>query len=601
MKFVIGILLFILVISCQAGDIPQNQTTEIPAGKPDAIEQLFDDYFRTIIALNPETGSYLGLNPNGDYPFDQGTLTDTSEEAYQQELEIVQRYRKWLDTYKNLTPQQAIEAGIFQLYLDNIIAKYPFHRNDYVINCNFGIHINLQTRMTEQHKINSKQDALDYISRLNQFQMAFDNLFTDLEYQKKNGIIPPQVIIEKTRDELNDMITKDHQNNIFYTDFTTKLEQLDLPVDEKNDLMLQAELAVENVVLPNYHKFATEVEEAQKSADNKPGLWKIPDGNALYRHYLKTHTTTDLTPEEIHQLGLQEVERIQQEMLQRFAELGFKEGATFGEIEGEYWHNLQGSKHTFSPGEKGKQQALEHYLKILEETREKLPDYFSRLPQTKVTVRRVPSYKEKFTGQYYHRAPLGSSEPAAFYTNLSWTPKKSGMSTLLFHETIPGHHLQIAYAMEFCNAPIYRNLTFFTAYIEGWALYAEKLAFENGWHKDIYSELGYLNSELHRAVRLVVDTGIHYKKWSRTETYNYMVDNMGWGSYGEIDRYTLWPGQACAYKIGELKILELREKAKKKLDDKFDLKEFHEIMLQNGAIPLDLLEKVVDEWLHDKR
>jgi uncharacterized protein (DUF885 family) len=213
-----GILLFILIISCQAGDIPQNQTTEIPAGKPDTIEQLFDDYFRTIIALNPETGSYLGLTPNGDYPFDQSKLTDTSEEAYQREMEIVQRYRKWLGTYGNLTPQQEIEAEVFRYYLDNIIAKDPFHRNDYVINSIFGMHIDLQTRMTEQHKINSKQDALDYISRLDQFQMRFDNLFSDLEDQKKNGIIPPRAIIEKTQDVLNDIITEDPRENIFYTD-----------------------------------------------------------------------------------------------------------------------------------------------------------------------------------------------------------------------------------------------------------------------------------------------------------------------------------------------------------------------------------------------
>jgi uncharacterized protein (DUF885 family) len=501
MKIVMGILLFILIISCQAGDIPQNRTTEIPTGNPDTIEQLFDDYFRTIIALNPETGSYLGLTPDGEYPFDQSKLTDTSEEAYQRELEIVQRYRKWLDTYGNLTPQQEIEAEVFRYYLDNIIAKDPYYRNDYVINSIFGMHIDLQTRMTENHKINSKQDALDYISRLDQFQMRFDNLFSDLEYQKKNGIVPPRAIIEKTQDVLNDMITEDPRKNIFYTDFNAKLEQLRLPTEEKDKLLQQAELAVENVVLPNYHKFAAEVLEINKSANNKPGLWKIPDGDDLYGYYLKNHTTTELTPEKIHRLGLQEVERIQQEMLQRFAELGFTEGTTFGEIEGEYWHSLQGSKHTFSPGERGKQQALEHYLQILEETREKLPDYFSRLPQTQVTVRRVPPHKEKFTGQYYHRAPLDGSETAAFCTNLSWTPKKPGMSTLLFHETIPGHHLQIAYASEYCNAPIYRTLTFFTAYIEGWALYAEKLAFENGWHKDIYSELGYLNSELHRAVQ----------------------------------------------------------------------------------------------------
>jgi len=320
----------------------------------------------------------------------------------------------------------------------------------------------------------------------------------------------------------------------------------------------------------------------------------------LYQHYLNVHTTTNLTAEEIHQIGIDEVSRIQKEMLKRFNQLGFSEGNTFGEIEGEYYNSLQGKQFTFSYGESGKIQALNHYLEILAEAKQKLPDYFSKLPQTEVTVRRVPHYKEKFTGAHYRRAPIDGSEPAAFYANLSWTPKKPGMATLLYHETIPGHHFQIAYATEYCDLPIYRTLTFFTAYIEGWALYAERLAFESGWHKDVYSELGYLNSELHRAVRLVVDTGIHYKKWSRSKAYNYMVDNMGWGSYGEIDRYTLWAGQACAYKIGEMKILELRQKSKDLLGNDFDLKEFHNVILQNGAIPLALLEQIVDNWLESK-
>jgi len=598
MKKIFIILFIALLLSCQANDSDPTDSTEIAQDRPDSIEQLFDDYYREAIAGNPETGSYLGLDPNGEFPFDQSQLSDRSEEHYYQELEIVNRYRSWLDTYSNLTPKQKIEAEVFRTYLDNIINKDPFHRSDYVINCNFGLHINLQTRMTEHHKIHNKQDALDYISRLNQFQTAFDNLFIDLEYQTENDIIPPKEIFHRTEDILNDMITDDPLDNIFYTDFAEKLKELNL--DDEEDLLKQVEAAVQNVVLPNFQRFADEVSKLRKSADNKPGLWKIPNGDELYQHYLKVHTTTDLTPEKVHQLGLQEVARIQEEALRKFTELGFIEGETFGEIEGDYWNSLQGNRHTFSYGETGKNQALKHYLQILEETKPELSDYFVKLPQTPVTVKRVQPHKEKFTGAHYQRAPFDGSKPAAFFVNLGWTPKKTGMATLLYHETVPGHHLQIAYATEYCDSPIYRTLTFFTAYIEGWALYAERLAFESGWHKDIYSEIGYLNSEIHRAVRLVVDTGIHYKKWSREKAYNYMVDNMGWGSYGEIDRYTLWAGQACAYKIGELKILELRQRAKDQLGTDFDIKEFHDVVLHNGAVPLDLLEQIVDEWLLSK-
>ncbi|RLC52737.1 MAG: DUF885 domain-containing protein [Candidatus Cloacimonadota bacterium] len=593
-KLLVVIFLFSL-LSCQGNEISISEVNQ--PGKPESIEQLFDDYFKIAIALNPETGSYLGLDSEGEYPFNQSKLTDRSETAYKKEIKIIKQYRSWLDNFNDLTQQQEIEAAIFCLYLDNIIKKVPFHRSDYVINCNFGLHINLQTIMTEYHKIYCKQDALDYISRLNDFQMIFDNLLIDMEYQKKEGIIPPREIIDRTIDELDDMISEDLTENIFYSDFVKKIEILNLSESERNALLKQAESAVKESVLPNLQNFADKISNIKKRADDIPGLWKIPGGNKLYQHYLNVHTTTDMTPEEIHQLGLKEVERIQQEILQRFAELGFTDGKTYGKIKGEYWNSLQGSKYTFSYGETGKNQALNYYLQILEETKPKLKNYFSKLPQTEVTVKRVPAHKEQFTGAHYKRAPIDGSEPAAFYANLGWTPKKPGMATLLYHETIPGHHLQIAYAMEFCNVPIYRNFTHFTAFIEGWALYAERLAFENGWHKDIYSEIGYLESELYRAVRLVVDTGIHYKKWTRTKAYNYMVSNLGWGSYGDIDRYTLWPGQACAYKIGELKILELRRKAKEKLGNDFDIKEFHEIVLKNGAIPLDLLEKVVNTWL----
>jgi uncharacterized protein (DUF885 family) len=598
MKVLICFALCIFFVSCQANEISVSEDNQLI--KPESIEQLFNEYFKIAIALNPETGSNLGLDPNGEYPFDQAKLSDRSETAYQKELIIVKKYRSWLDEFKNLTPEQEIETSVFRLYLDNIISKDPFHNDDYAINCNFGLHINLQTIMTEYHKINSKQDALDYISRLNEFQKAYDDMFINLEYQKKNNIIPPIEIIERTQDELNDMITEDPTDNIFYSDFLSKLTLLSIPESEKRELLNQLEFAIKKVILPNILKFANKISKIKGNSDDIPGLWKIPNGDKLYELYLKKHTTTNLSPEEVHQLGLKEVDRIQQEILQRLTELGFTKGNTFGEIEREYWNSLQGIEHIFPYGETGKNQALNHYLKILDETKPKLADYFSKLPQSEVTVKRVPAHKEKFTGAHYQRAPFDGSRPAAFLANLGWTPMKPDMATLLYHETIPGHHLQIAYAMEYCDSPIYRNFTHFTAFIEGWALYAERLAFENGWHKDIYSETGYLDSELYRAVRLVVDTGLHYKKWSRTKAYNYMMDNLGWGSYGEIDRYTLWAGQACAYKIGELKILELRQKVKDKLGNDFDIKEFHEIVLQNGAIPLDLLEQVVNKWLAEK-
>lgn len=592
MKSKIIIIFFLILLSCQAEVITEK--------KPQSVTELFDNYFKEIIIINPQAGTQLRLQPKGTYPYNASDLTDNSEEQFYRELDIIKKYRLWCNDYDQLSKDEEIELEIFKTYLDEKLELERFHQNYYAINSIFGLHISLQTFMTEHHQINSKQDAFHYISRLYQFDMKFSNLFDDLEYQTKHKIIPPTAIIDHTLDVLSDMIQNDFAENIFYQDFKTKIEALNLNKNENKMLLSQAQGAVKKAVIPNYQIFYSEVEKIRKTADFKAGVWKLPHGDEFYQYCLKRHTTTDLTTEEIHQIGLLEVVRIQQEMLTRFAELGFTEGETFGEIESKWWSSLKGSKHSFTSGEKGKDQAIKYYLKILKNTKKRLPEYFARIPATEVTVKRVPAHKEKFTGAHYQRAPGDNSESAAFYTNLNWIPKKSGMATLLFHETVPGHHLQIAYATEFCNSPMYRNFTFFTGFIEGWALYSEKLAFEEGWHQDIHSELGYLGSELHRAVRLVVDTGIHARKWSRSKAYNYMKDNLGWGSYGEINRYIVWPGQACAYKIGELKILELREKAKQELGTEFNLEEFHETVLEHGAVPLSRLENNVVDWIEEK-
>ncbi|MCF7793786.1 MAG: DUF885 domain-containing protein [Candidatus Cloacimonetes bacterium] len=593
MRLTLIFIFLTIMLSCRAEITPED--------KPETVDQLFENYFKEIIKSYPETATRLRLDAKGKYRFDASALSDNSEKRYYQDFKIIKKYRSWADDFSDLPKQDAIELKVFKAYLDEKIELEKYHMNLYVINSMFGMHVDLQTFMTEHHQINSRHDALNFISRLQQFEMKFKNMFIDLEYQKKHKIIPPVAIIDHTLNVLEDMTNNDPKENIFYQDFQSKIEKLELTKDDELKLLSQVEEIVKTIVIPNYLKFTFEIENIRKTADYKTGVWKLPKGDDYYQYCLKKHTTTNLTAEEIHQLGLQEVSRIQTEMRKRFTELGFTEGETFGEIEGKWWNSLKGNKYSFSSGEKGKQQALNHYLKILDETKEKLPDYFARIPATEVTVKRVPTHKEKFTGAHYQRAPSDNSGIAAFYANLNWIPKKSGMATLLYHETIPGHHLQIAYATEFCHSPMYRNFTFFTGFIEGWALYAEKLTFEEGWHKDIHSELGYLASELHRAVRLVVDTGIHVRKWSRSEAYKYMQDNLGWASYGEINRYTVWPGQACAYKIGELKILELRQKTRDQLGNDFNLKEFHEVVLSNGSIPLSVLEEVVDDWLESKK
>ncbi len=593
MKKLIIILFFFMAFYCQAN--------EISIEKPETFHQLLDNYFRTVIEINPGNASHLGLDPEGNYHYNKSKLTDNSEAAYQYELKLIKDYLKLSKEFSDLSPEDELECAVFQHYLQSVIDTDIFRYNYYVLNYFFGFHYKLIALFTENHSINTKQDAEDYLTRMEQLTAYFDNLFLELEEREKQGIIPPISILDRMKNITDDLSGKLPEEIIYYTHFVDRINEMEeLDETTKNIYEDRALNAVNERVIPNYKKISEHIEHLKNKAGYTSGVWKLPDGDNFYKFCLQQHTTTNLSAEEIHQIGLKEVERIQTEMLQRFDELGFTEGENFGEIEGQYWHSLQGSEFNYVQNEFGRKQALDDYLQIIEETKKRLPDVFEKIPSIPVTVCAVPAYKEQFAGQYYDMAPIDRSRPAIFYTNLSWLPKKPGMQTLLHHETIPGHHLQIAYAQELANIPMYRNFTFFTAYIEGWALYAEKLAYELGWYKDIYSELGYLNSELFRAARLVVDTGIHYKKWSREQAADYMEKNLGWASFGEIDRYTVWPGQACAYKIGELKILELREKAKHTLGDQFDLKEFHDVILRNGAIPLNLLENVVDEWLEGK-
>ena len=591
MKFVMSIIVCLLIISCHAEEMSVNTQ--------ETFDKLLDSYFRTVIAHNPGTASHLGLDPSGEYPYDKSKLSDNSEAAYQRELVIVKEHIKQLENFTNLSPAEELELSVFSSYLQNIIATDDFRYNYYLLNYMYGFHYELISLFTENHSINNQKDAQDYLSRLEQLDTYFSNLFLEFKKREELEIVPPKVILNNLQNIVDDFLEQRPVEMIFYTHFKDKinnLEELDEAV--KHIYLARALDALNSNIIPNFQKISTHITKMKKKTDNVPGVWKLPDGDKFYKFCLQKHTTTDLTPEEIHQLGLKEVARIQVESLQRFEKLGFTKG-TFREIEEQYWQSMQGSKFNYPQNDDGRQQALDDYLQIIDETEERLPSVFSKIPTIPVTVRPVPAHKEQFAGQYYNRAPIDGSRPAIFYTNLSWLPNKAGMQTLLHHETIPGHHLQIAYAQELANIPMYRNFTFFTAFIEGWALYAEKLAFEQGWYDDIYSELGYLNSELFRAVRLVVDTGIHYKRWDREQAAEYMRENLGWASYGEIDRYSVWPGQACAYKIGELKILELREKAKSTLGDDFDLKEFHDVVLGNGAIPLDLLENVIYDWLDE--
>ncbi|MCV6615172.1 MAG: DUF885 domain-containing protein, partial [Cellvibrionaceae bacterium] len=391
------------------------------------------------------------------------------------------------------------------------------------------------------------------------------------------------------------------KENILYTNLASKTAQME--GFDNTEVLARAEALIQSDIYPAYQLFIDYFNNIKPKTTSDDGYWKLPDGDAAYRAALRTFTTTDMSAEQIHQLGLDETARIQGEILAILAQEGFDTSAGFETAIA----SLAAKEEFYYPDtEAGRAQILADYQAILDEIDQGLDAAFSLRPDTGMEVKRIPEFKEKTApGAYYQPPALDGSRPGQFYANLydiKATPKYN-MRTLAYHEGVPGHHFQVAINMKLEGIPIFRRIPLFTAYVEGWALYAEQLAWELGFQQDPYDNIGRLQAELFRAVRLVVDTGIHAKRWTREQAIDYMIGNTGMAEsdvIAEVERYIVMPGQATAYKIGMNKILALRARAKAALGDKFSLKEFHDVVLKNGAVPLDILARLVDEYIDAK-
>jgi uncharacterized protein (DUF885 family) len=465
-----------------------------------------------------------------------------------------------------------------------------------------GIQNEMPNFMLTMHPVVSTLEGRNYVKRLSRFTVKFDQVMEGLKIREAKGVLPPKFVIRRVLDEMTAFIGKPANENPLYTVFKDKLEKLPkVSGRDRESLLAAAEAEITRTVYPAYQKFINYFTILEKKATADDGVWKLPDGDAYYAQCLRSMTSTDYTPAQVHEIGLREVTRIEGEMAAILEKLGHKDFksapkklAEFGKEERFLYPNT----------DEGRAAALTGYQRILDEMNAALDPYFAVRPKASLKVERVPEFREKGSaGAYYQPGDLTGSRPGVFYANLRDMNEvhKFGMKTLSYHEGIPGHHFQISIAMELKGVPFFRRMLPFIAYSEGWALYAEKLAREMGMYKDdLYSELGALDAELFRAVRLVVDTGIHFKKWTREQAIEYMEAHQSQAHesvVSEIERYIVMPGQACAYKIGMIKILELREKAKKELGNKFDLRKFHDVVLKSGSMPLTLLEQIVDEYI----
>ncbi|MEJ6519190.1 DUF885 domain-containing protein [Shewanella bicestrii] len=576
------------------------------AKKPFFFRAFLDRSMVKMAFESPETLTSLGFLESVGITGHNALLDDDSPAAMDKTFTQVRALRDTLLSYQDtdLDDNQRISKDIALYLADFALASEPYRYHNYPVNQLFGVQNGYPSFMQAQHQVHSVEDAENYLSRLIAVKTKFGQTLEGLKLREAKGIIPPKFVIERVLTEMNDFINAPVEDNILYSSFKTKLADTQISADEQARLLAQAKANIESDVKPAYRLFIDYFTALQAKAGTDDGYWALPNGDVAYEQLLKFFTTTNYSADEIHAKGLAEVSRIQDEIMTILAAQGYDTSQGFSvAIEA----LAADPKFYYEDSDAGRAQILVDYQKILDEVNAGLDNAFRIRPKAGMEVVRIPEFKEKTApGAYYQQPAIDGSRPGRFYANLfdiKATPKY-GMRTLAYHEGIPGHHFQIAVAMELEGQPLIRKMAPFTAYIEGWALYSERLAWELGFQQDPFDNIGRLQAELFRAVRLVVDTGIHHSRWTREQAIDYMKQNTGMSDRdvtAEIERYIVMPGQATAYKVGMMKILELREKAKQALGDKFDLRDFHDVVLKNGAVPLDILEKLVDRYIAEKR
>ncbi|HET6591697.1 MAG TPA: DUF885 domain-containing protein [Xanthomonadales bacterium] len=574
--------------------------------KPVNINLFFARTMLQIMLDSPEMLSSLRvLEPIG-ITGHNAKLDDESLAAGDRFLARLREANQVLSTYEDedLSAADLMSKRIAATMLGAVVEgeKYRFH--SLPVNQMFGVQSSFPSFMESTHQVNSVGDAEDYVSRLNAVGVKFDQVLEGLRKREELEIHPPQFVVTKVLEEMRNFVATPVEEGILMKSLLDKMKEAELTEDEQQRIALEAKAAIENTVYPAYGRLIAYFEALDSKVEGNYGAWHLPDGDNYYRLSLKLFTTTDYEPAYIHELGLAEVDRIQAEILRILADEGWDVSGGFTAAIGEMADSPQ---FYYSDSGEGRDQILADYQAIMDEINQQLEPWFDIVPESSVDVRRVPEFKEKTApGGYYEMPAMDGSRPGVFYANLydiKATPTY-GMRSLAYHETIPGHHFQLAIQQEQEDLPFFRRLIPFPAYTEGWGMYAERLAWEMGLQQNPYDNIGRLQAELFRAVRLVVDTGIHAMRWSREEAIDYMLANTGAAEsdvVAEIERYFVIPGQATAYKVGMIKILELRDYAKTELGDRFDIREFHNVVLTNGSVPLDILEQLVREYVAAKK
>lgn len=563
---------------------------------------LFDALFDAEVNRSPEYQTYLGIKTDYDKWDDYSQKGIDANHAFaQQQLATL----KSLDL-SLLDKDTTLSYTLYEKKLQEAIDGYEWRYHDYPVNQMFGTHSDVPSFLINMHQVSSVKEAEDYISRLRGVTELFEQLITGLTIRQEKGIVPPKFVFPHVIRDSQNVITGQpfagENDSTLLADIRRKVEALEIKDDKKKQLIDQATQALVSNVGPAYTKLIAYLAELEKSADTRDGVWKFPRGEAFYRVALAETTTTDHSADDIHQLGLREVDRIHGEMRDIMNVVNFD-----GSLQ-EFFVFMRNDKQFYYPDtEEGRKAYLDKAIDLIDTMKDSLDSLFLTKPKAELFVKAVEAFREKSAGKAFYQSPApDGSRPGIYYANLykmSDMPSYQ-MEALAYHEGVPGHHMQLSIAQEIESMPKFRKFEGYTAYIEGWGLYSEFVPKEMGFYQDPYSDFGRLAMELWRACRLVVDTGLHAKRWTRQQAIDYLVENTPNAendSIKAIERYIVMPSQATAYKIGMIKIQTLREKARKALGERYDIREFHDVVLKNGAVPLDVLEHLVDEWIETKQ
>jgi len=552
-----------------------------------ALNDLLHEQWEYTLRTSPEFASILGDRRYNDQ------VSDASEKAAYADLAETKKFLKRFEAIDTtaFSDQEKLNRNLMIRDLRNGVAGAKFKYWQMPVNQMSGIHLNA-AQLPSALPFATVKDYEDYVVRLGKFPKIMDDIMANMRKGMAARLMPPKFLLEKVAEQAQGIADTKGAASPFAVPLANFPESF--PAQEKERLRAAVLAAIDSHVIPAYQRFAKFVrDEYAPKGRTDVGVWALPDGRERYAFQVRNMTTTEVPPEEIHQIGLREVARIEGEMLKIAQKLGSSDLKAFNQAV-EANPDLKA---------KSKQQMLDMYTKYIDQMYARLPQLFGRLPKAKLEVLPVQEFREKeASGASYENGSPDGSRPGRVYVNTYEATSRKTLSfeSTAYHEGVPGHHMQLAIQQELPELPPFRQQGGYTAFIEGWALYSERLGKEVGFYQDPYNDYGRLNDEMLRAIRLVVDTGLHHKKWTRDQVVQFFRDHSAIDEVeiqSETDRYIVWPGQALAYKMGALKILELRERAQKELGAKFDIRGFHDEVLGAGALPLQELEERIDAWI----